>query len=115
MTTPAVVARPDACVARSSSQAAGAHRFARDVVPASSHRHQQVVLTGEGDGLQDVGRSGAAGDQRGPVVDLAVPDRTRLLVRMISRAEQPAAQPHTQALDSRFVHARLVAGSRLHL
>ena len=55
-------------------QPAVADAGASEAVGATAHGHQQVVVTGEVDGVEDVGHPDGAGDQARPPVDIGVPD-----------------------------------------
>jgi hypothetical protein len=57
---------------------------------ATPHGHEKIVLAGKGDRRADIGHAGAAGNKRGPLVDHAIPDPTRLLIPVIVREEQLA-------------------------
>ena len=61
-------------------QPAVADAGASEAVGATAHGHQQVVVTGEVDGLDDVGHPSGAGDQARPPVDIAVPDLAGLFI-----------------------------------
>src|SRR5205823_6639627 len=61
-------------------QAALGDGLAGDVVAAAPDRHLAAGLPPETDGVDDVGRRGAAGDDRGVLVDHAVVDATGVVV-----------------------------------
>jgi hypothetical protein len=55
-------------------------------VAAPSHRKNETAFTGEFDRLDDVGDARSAHDQRGALVDHAIPDPSRLIVVVIPGA-----------------------------
>ena len=63
--------------------------LAGDVVPAPASRDLEPVGTGEAHRVRDVGRVGAPGDQRRPLVDETVVDGPRLVVAGIIGPERP--------------------------
>ncbi|HWC27071.1 MAG TPA: hypothetical protein VG474_10860 [Solirubrobacteraceae bacterium] len=65
---------------------------AGDVVSAAADGERQVVLGGEGDRGGDVAGVGAAGDERGALVDHAVPDAARGLVFGVAGGDHVAGQ-----------------------
>ena len=67
-------------------QAAVTDGLAGDVMPTAPYRDEQVVLACELHRGDDIGRAGAAGDQRRPVVDQRVPDGAGLVVAGIASA-----------------------------
>ncbi|MEZ5531081.1 MAG: hypothetical protein R3E69_01740 [Steroidobacteraceae bacterium] len=90
----------DAAHARKADhQSALADRLARNAVAAAAHGDEEVVARGEFDGVPDVCRAGAMGDQRRPAIEVAVPDAPRGVESRIAREQQPAAQPRTQVGD----------------
>jgi hypothetical protein len=66
-------------------------------VAATPHGDKQIVFTREGHGSGDIGAPGAAGDQRRPVVDHAVPDSSGLVVAVIAGEEQFSTQALRQS------------------
>jgi hypothetical protein len=70
-------------------------RVAGDVVPVALDREEQVLLAREVDGVDDVGRSGALDDQRGPAVDESVPERAGIVVALVPGRR--TAPPSTNA------------------
>ena len=82
-----------------------ADRVAGDVVAAAAHGEQEVVVGRESDGVLNVGRAGAAGDQRRAPVDHGVPDRPRLVVAGVGRAEQEPRELLTELTDLVLGHA----------
>ena len=73
-------------------QPAVAQRAPGPVVPAAAHRQRQAVRAGGADGRGDVLGVFAAGDQRGAVIDRAVPDLPRGIIRRVSGGQHSAAQ-----------------------
>src|SRR5262249_18010962 len=69
-------------------QPAIADARASGAVGATAHGHQQVVVTGEVDGLDDVGHPNGAGDQAGPSVDIAIPDLAGLGIAVIAGRDE---------------------------
>src|SRR5262249_58208045 len=66
---------------------------------AAARSHEQVVPAGEVDRLDDIGNASAADDEGGPAVDIAVPDASRMLVPVVARTDQLAAQAALQGVD----------------
>ena len=125
VTMPLGTARPNACVARSTSpssapawtravRASGstldvvhrtqvdhdpvvADREPREAVPAAAHGDRHVVAGRAADGGDHVVRARAPGDEAGRAVDGAVPDPAVLGVRGVSRRDQLAVEVRPQA------------------
>src|SRR5262245_27862857 len=57
--------------------------------------------------MDDVGSSGAAGNQRGPFVDPAVPHCVGGIIAGVAREDEGAAQTSLELLESHFVKDRL--------
>ena len=74
-------------------QAVVTHGVSGDGVAAASHRHRQRPLPGELDRGQHVGRPRAAGDDRGPTLDVPVPDLPGGLVTLVARFEYRSEEP----------------------
>jgi hypothetical protein len=51
------------------------------------------VLAGKRDRSDDIGHAGAAGDERGPLVDHAIPDLARFIIPVIAGKEQSPQLP----------------------
>jgi hypothetical protein len=77
-------------------------------VAAASHRHQQVVGTGEVDCRDDIGGPGAAGDERRVAVDHAVPDFAGVIVALVARTQEWATQACLKFLHRGFLEDRLL-------
>src|SRR5215831_11335316 len=85
--TPAGV-NPDALhPAQVNHQSVVTHAVARNVMAATPHRHQQLVGTGEIDGIDHVGDASAASNERWPLVDIGIPDLAGLVVARIAGTE----------------------------
>jgi len=84
-------------------QHAVADRVPGHGVPAAADRHLQVALAGEADGCHHVVGAGAAGDQRRPPVDRAVPELACLVVPLLSRLEQRTTERGAQPGQRRAV------------
>ena len=54
---------------------------------AAVYGGQQLVRTREIDGLNDVGRAGTTGNQRGMTVERAIPKPARLVVPIVLRQQ----------------------------
>jgi len=80
-------------------QTAVVDRIPGDVVAASLDRQQQIVLTREVHGVDDIRGAGALHDQRGPAIDQAVPDRARLVVAFVARGEHAPSNRCRQRLN----------------
>ncbi len=65
---------------------------AGEAVPAAAHRQLEVVLAGESDRGGDVGGRRCARDDRGPAVDVAVPEAAALVVAGVSCDEEISAE-----------------------
>jgi hypothetical protein len=85
-------------------------------VAAAAYSQLQVVLTAEAHRGGDVGRAGAAGDDRRPPVDHRVPHLPGLVIGVLAGQQDPpfegAAQPgHVPAIGNpslSFVHPPLL-------
>ena len=69
---------------------------------ATTYRHQELVITGEIDRVDDVRHPSAADDHRGTSVDHPVMDFSRLVVALVGRQEKLAAQAGLELLDRCF-------------
>jgi hypothetical protein len=69
-------------------EAAIAQRVPRDTVPAAPHRKKQPVIARETHCRDNIGRPGASDDQTGLAVDHAVPYFSRLVIRLVTGANQ---------------------------
>src|SRR5579883_1993371 len=97
---------PDALHGRQvDHQAAVAHGAAGDVVAAATDGDRQLQGPREGNGLDHVSDPGAAGDEGRSLVDHAVPDLSRCIVALVSRAEECAAQGRSELLYRRLANA----------
>jgi hypothetical protein len=65
------------------------------------HGCQKIVGSREIDGLDDIGRAGATGDERRMTIESAIPEPPRLVVILILRKEQPPAQTGAEVFDVR--------------
>jgi hypothetical protein len=65
---------------------------------AAANRNLQSPIAGESQRGEDVGRTGAAGDEGGTLADRPVPDRTDLFVAFIERAEQRSGKVRSELL-----------------
>jgi len=81
-------------------------------VTAALYRDAQIVLARELHRRDDVGRAGAAGDQRRPVVNQCIPDGARLIVTLIAGEQQRTAQPGAKGIESVRPDRRVIAGGR---
>jgi hypothetical protein len=72
---------------------------------AAPHREDKLVVPCKVDRRNHVGDAGAAHDERGPPVDVAVPDAPRPLVVLVTGLNEPAAQRAAQ-----FVHDSIAQG-----
>ena len=77
----------------------GAPPDQRGVVAAASYRREHSVLAREIHGIDDVGGPTAASDQRGLLVEHAVPYEPRVVVAVVTRLQQLAAQARAQRRD----------------
>src|SRR4051794_5239341 len=75
-------------------------------MPATAHRHQQVMFTREIHAGDDITRIDALGDQTGMLVDTRVVDLARLVVVRIARLHDQTAQLGGQRLDRRGFDCR---------
>jgi hypothetical protein len=57
------------------------------VVAATPHCNEEVVGSGEVDGLHNVGRASTSSDQSGSSVYIAIPDPTGFIIAIITWAE----------------------------
>ena len=83
--------------------AALADAFAGNVVTATPHRRQQLIVPGQVDRVGHVRRALALHDQRRPFVDHAVPDLAGRVIAFAAGQQQPAAQAGREFLDNRFL------------
>jgi hypothetical protein len=67
------------------------------------HRHQQAVVPREINGGDDICGPSAAGDERGPAVDHAIPDGTDLVVARVARAEEWTTQAGLESLHGGLI------------
>ena len=74
---------------------------AGDGVPAAPNGRVEALVAAEADGGDDVGHARAAGDQRRPALDVAVPDLADLVVVGGVGRHQPPLEPGGQAFDRR--------------
>ncbi len=65
-----------------------AQRLSGDVVAAGANGHWQAGLARKGDGFDDVGRICAIGDDRGRLIDHAVPHPARRVIIVIAGQNQ---------------------------
>lgn len=77
--------------------------IARNVVPAPSDRDEQVVLAPKFDGLHDIFRRRAAGDQCGPAVYHGVPDLSYFVVVRVARKKHISLQERFKIVDLFFL------------
>jgi hypothetical protein len=56
------------------------------------HRYKKIMIVGKRDRGDDIGRSRAAGDERRPLVDHAIPDLACLIISISAGEEQFATQ-----------------------
>jgi hypothetical protein len=84
-------------------------------VGPAAHGHQQVVVTGEGDGAADVGYSNGATDQTWTPVDIGIPDLARLGITRIIGSDEWAAQALLERFDGGRRERGLPAGERRRL
>jgi hypothetical protein len=61
------------------------------------------MITGEGDGLDDVSHSNGTGDQARPPVDMAIPDLAGLRIAVIAGSDEGAAQALLECCDGGFL------------
>src|SRR5262245_7415828 len=80
-------------------QPAVANAGAGKAVGATAHRHQQGVVTGEVDSVDDIGYPGGPDDQARAAVDIRVPDLARLFVATVVRSDKLAAQGLLELVD----------------
>src|SRR5262249_31271451 len=69
-------------------QPAVADAGARVAMGATAHGHQQLVITGEVHGAEDVGDPDGAADQSWPPVDIGVPDLPGLRIARITGSNE---------------------------
>src|SRR5262249_24813163 len=104
---------PDALHARQvDDQPAIADAGAGEAVGATAHRHQQGVVTGEVDSVDDIGYPGGPDDQARTAVDIRVPDLARLFVATVVRSEKLAAQGLLELVDGSCRELDLVTSER---
>src|SRR5207245_4233053 len=84
--------------------AAVAGAESRHAVPTAADRHDQVLLSGEANGGDDIVNTGAASDESGTLVRHGVPDDARGVVLGVVRPDDLAGE----VLESRRRH-RLLA------
>jgi hypothetical protein len=65
---------------------------------AAADGNFQSPIPGESQRGEDVGRTGATGDEGGLSADRPVPDRADLFVAFIERAEQPSGEVRSELL-----------------
>ena len=58
---------------------------ASNIMASATHRHQQVVVAGEMDGVDDIRDPTTTDDQAGPSIDIAVPDLASLIIAAYRR------------------------------
>jgi hypothetical protein len=74
-------------------------------MPAAANGNLQSLVSGEPQRGEDVGRTGATGDEGGPSADRAVPDRADFFVAFISRAMQRTRKTLSELLNGGLVQA----------
>ena len=92
-----------------------AHGVAGDGVPAAPDGRVEALVAAEADGGDDVGHARAAGDQRRPALDVAVPDLADLVVVGGVGRHQPPLEVGGQAFDRRSTDALGVHSSHQDL
>ena len=73
--------------------------ISRDVVAATANGHEQIVIAGEADAGHHVVGACAARDQRGTLVDHAVPDLARGVVAAVGGTQQRAGETGRELID----------------
>ena len=87
-----------------------ANAVAREIMASAAHRNQQAVLPSEVDRLDHVGRSAAAGDHGGPLVDHGIPDPSGAVVVLVAGEQRLPVQAAPEVFDCRFADDGVVAG-----
>lgn len=77
-------------------------------MPAAAHGQEEIIASGDLNGMYDVGHAGAAGNGAGVFVDHRVPDAARVIVAGIIRQNDRAAHAGLEVLDR-------VWGDRVHV
>ena len=90
-------------------QPAVAEGTARDVVTAATNRYQNVIGSSEIDRIDNVGDTGAAGDEDGSFVDHRIKTCACLVVSVVARTQQVTTQSRTEFLDHRCVERTAVS------
>src|SRR3954468_2158630 len=72
--------------------------MARDSMAAAANRNLQPPIPRESQRGEDVGRTGATGDEGGTSADRPIPDRADLFVAFIGRAEQRSGKARPELL-----------------
>src|SRR5215213_1594282 len=75
-----------------------AQGVARYSMAAAANRNLQSPIPGESQHGEDVGRTGATGDEGGTSADRPIPDRADLFVAFIERAEQRTGKVRSELL-----------------
>ena len=86
-----------------------AGREAGDAVAAAPDGDDELLLTGEAEGRDDVVGACRPHDQRGPTVDHAVPDRARLVVAGVVGAHDLARESVGQLAQVALSHCHLAS------
>jgi hypothetical protein len=86
--------------------AAVAGRKAGGVVRATAHGNEQIVVSGEMNGPEDVSHAAAADDHRRPFVDRLVEDATRLLIVDATGQDRWAGEVPREVVDRSIVDVR---------
>src|SRR5512143_3463936 len=73
--------------------------IARDVVSTPSNRDKEVVLAREPDGLDNIFRRRAAGDQPRPAVDHGVPNLAYLVIARVARKNHTPPEVRFELVD----------------
>src|SRR4029079_3227556 len=81
--------------------AAVAHRITRQAMSAAAYRDQQVLRSGAVDGTDHVRGARASRDERGMLVEGAVPDATRGIVPVTRAGQHRTALLRTESVDIR--------------
>src|SRR4029434_3655902 len=76
---------------------------------AAANRNLQSPIPGELQHGEDVGRTGATGDEGGTSADRPIPDRADLFVAFIERAEQGSGKVRSELLYVGVDEARISA------
>src|SRR5262245_7579037 len=93
-------------------QPAIADAGAGEAVGATAHRHQQGVVTGEVDSVDDIGNPGGPDDQARTAIDIRVPDLARLVVATVVRTDKVTAQGLLELVDGSCRELDLVTSER---